>query len=249
MEVAKKPYKLLVAVINHNHNQEGIALKNNLSPLADTILIDSGSTFEEGEKEQFDYTLPNVYYNGLINQAYEAFEEAHTHMLLITSDVMIEDFEAFIGRMEEVYTQNSQVAVYAPSAAHSTHHHQNNLKSNDLRKVTFTEGFCFVMPREFLDEICPIDLEVNKIGHGIDMYMGFLSMKYGKWAVVDDRITVDHPHGSGYSDKQARIERDRWYDTKSKSARAYHYWISKDILKNQFGYHCLKFIMRFYTMK
>lgn len=248
MEVTKKPFKLLTAIINHNHNQEGIALKKSFSPLVDTILIDSGSTFADGEKDQFDYTLPNVYYNGLINQAYEAFKPEHTHMLLITSDVIVEDFRVLLDRMKEVYERHEEVAVYAPSAIHSTHHHMNNLKSNDIRKVTFTEGFCFVMPREYLDDICPIDLEVNKIGHGIDMYMGYMSMKNDKWAVVDDRITVDHPHGSGYSDKQARIERDRWYTTKSKAAQAYHYWISKDMLKNKFGYFVVKFIMKFYNM-
>lgn len=243
MEKVARPFKLLVAIINHNHNQEGITLKNRFAPHVDTLLIDSGSTFKSGEKEQFDFTLPNVYYNGLINKAYESFKEEHTHMFLITSDVIIEDIEALLNRMKEVYSGNPLVRVYAPSAVHSTHKHQNNLGTNDIRKVTFTEGFCFVMPREFLDEICPIDLEVNKIGHGIDMYMGYLSMSNKFWAVVDDRVTVDHPHGSGYSDKQARIERDRWYATKSKAAQKYHHWISKDILKNKFGYWFIKNLM------
>ncbi|WP_370090173.1 hypothetical protein [Ekhidna sp.] len=248
MEVDKKSFNLLVAIINHNHNQEGIALKNEFGQLVDTILIDSGSTFEGDEREHFDFTLPNVYYNGLLNQAHVAMKPGHTHLLLITSDVVIEDFDILLTRMKEVYTQNPKVAVYAPSAVHSTHHHMNNLKSNDIRKVTFTEGFCFAMPRPYLDEICPIDLSINKIGHGIDMYMGYLSMKNNCWAVVDDKVVVDHPHGSGYSDKQARIERDRWYATKSTAAQAYHYWISKDILKNKFGYFVLKFIMRFYRL-
>ena len=150
--------------------------------------------------------------------------------------------------MKEVYEKFPEVAVYAPSATHATHHHMNNLKSNTIRKVTFTDGFCFVMPKEYLDDICPIDLSVNKIGHGIDMYMGYLSMKNNRCAVVDDKITVNHPNGSGYNDKQARIGRDQWYATKSKAAQVYHYWISIDILKNRFGYYVLKFIMKFYSM-
>ena len=76
MEVANKPFKLLTAIINHN--QHGIALKKSLSPLVDTILIDSDSTFEDDEKEHFDFTLTNVYYSGLINQAHKAFEREHT---------------------------------------------------------------------------------------------------------------------------------------------------------------------------
>lgn len=246
MEVANKPINLLTAIINHNHNQEGIALKEVFAPKVDTILIDSGSTFKDGEKEKFDFTLENVYYNGLLNKAYEAFKPSHTHLLLITSDVQIDDVDNLLNRITSVYKKYPKVAVYAPSSVHSTHHHMNNLKSNDIRKVTFTEGFCFVMPREYLNLICPIDLTVNKIGHGIDMYMGYLSMENGKWTVVDDQITVDHPQGSGYSDKQARKERDQWYDTKEKKAQVYHHWISKDILKNKFGYYFMKNLMRFY---
>ncbi|NQZ75643.1 MAG: hypothetical protein HRT61_05960 [Ekhidna sp.] len=246
MEEVKKPLEILVAIINHNHNKEGIALKSRFSQHIDTVLIDSGSTFSGEEEKDFDFTLPNVYYNGLLNKAYECFIEKHSHLFLITSDVEIEDISKVLDRIKWVYENNGSVSVYAPSAKHSTHKHQNNLGSNHLRKVTFTEGFCFVMPREFLDEICPIDLEINRIGHGIDMYMGFLAMSKKKLAVVDDLITVDHPHGSGYSGKQARIERDRWYATKSKEAQKYHYWISKDILKNRLGYWFIKNIIMGY---
>ena len=244
MEVSTKPFKLLTAIINHNHNEEGIALKESFTPLVDTILIDSGSTFKEGEKEQFDYALPNVYYNGLINQAYAAMKPEHTHLFLITSDVMIENFDILLSRMREVYNQNKRLAVYAPSAVHSTHHHMNNLNTGDIRKVTFTEGFCFVMPRVYLDAICPIDLSVNKIGHGVDMYMGYLSMINNGLAVVDDKVIVDHPHGSGYSDEQAKQERYKWYATKSGKSRIFHYWVTHDFMKNQFGYYFVKLLMK-----
>jgi hypothetical protein len=243
-KILKSEFKLLTAIINHNDNEKGIELKKRFIPYIDTILIDSGSSFKDEEKEAFDYTLPNVYYNGLLNKAHESLKEEHTHLFLITSDVEIEDVETLLERMKAVYMSSDKVGVYAPSAVHSCHTHQNNLGTKGIRQVTFTEGFCFVIPKEFLNEICPIDLEVNKIGHGIDLYMGYLSMKYDKWAIVDDQITVDHPHGSGYSDEQARIQRDNWFDTKSKAARVFHYWVSKDILKNSFGYSFVKLIMK-----
>ena len=237
--------RLLVAIINHNENKNAIRLKEIFQPTADTILIDSGSELNKEEKKQFDYLLPNVFYNGLLNKAFECLQPTHTHLFLITSDVLIKNAAEIVSRIHEVYTTYKDVRVYAPSSIHSTHHHQNNLGTFDIRKVTFTEGFCFVIPKEYLNQICPIDLSVNKIGHGIDMFMGFLCMKNKKWAVVDDRITVDHPHKSGYSDRQARTERDNWYSTREREAQRYHYWISKDILKNKFGYWLIKKIIRF----
>lgn len=236
---------LLVAIVNHNHNQEGIALKKSFAPYVSTVLIDSGSTFQGDEAAEFDYRLANVYYNGLMNQAYELLQGDLTHMLFVTSDVEILDTQALVQRIVQVYNTH-QVGVYAPSARHSTHGHMNHQKGKKgLRRVTFTEGFCFAMPKSYMDDFCPIDLSVNKIGHGIDMYLGFLSMDREEYALVDDSIVVHHPHGSGYSAKEARIQRDNWYATKSKRARFFHHYISKDILKNAFGFYFVRFLMRF----
>ena len=139
------------------------------------------------------------------------------------------------------------VGVYAPSALHTTHNHMNNKKTNDIRRVTFTDGFCLAIPKIFLDIICPINLEINKIGHGTEIYLGYLGMTFNRHAVVDDAIVVDHPKGSGYSPKEARIQRDNWFATKSKKAQVYHYWVSKDILKSRIGFIFTKFLMRFYS--
>ncbi len=238
--------KVLTVIVNHNDNQKAIALKKHLKDSFDPVLIDSGSTFAEGEKEHFNLTLPNVYYNGLINHAHELLTEEHTHMFLITSDVEISDPEALRIRLDTIL-DDPGVGVYAPSALHTTHNHMNNKKSNGIRRVTFTDGFCLVIPKPFLDIICPIDLDVNKIGHGTEIYLGYLGMTQERYAVVDDTIIVDHPKGSGYSAKEARIQRDNWFATKSKKAQAYHYWVSKDILKSKFGFFFTKFLMKFYS--
>lgn len=243
----EKEFKLLVAVTNHKLNAEAIALKMAFEPHVDTILIDNDSTFEsESEKNAFDYTLKGAYYSGQINQAYEHMQDQFTHLLIINSDITFKSAKELIARITDVYAKHPQVGVYAPSAHYSPHNHMANLGTNGLRQVTFTDGFCYVIPKDFLDIMCPIDLSLNKIGHGVEIFLGFLGFKYEKWTVVDDFLLVNHPSGSGYSSKQARLERDRWYETKSKAAQVFHHWVSKDILKNQFGYKFLKFLMKFY---
>ncbi len=242
-----KEVNILVAVTNHKHNQEAIALKKAFEPYTDTILIDNDSVFESDEEKQaFDYTLNGAYYNGQINQAYEHLKDHHTHLLIINSDITVDDFQELIDRIKKVYDLHPEVGVYAPSAHYSPHNHMANLGTKDIRKVTFTDGFCYVIPRDFLDILCPIDLSINKIGHGVEIFLGFLGFKFERPTVVDDYILVHHPSGSGYSSKEARTQRDNWYATKSKAAQAFHYWVSKDILKNRFGYNFVKLLMKAY---
>ena len=112
--------------------------------------------------------------------------------------------------------------------------------------VTFVDGFCFAVSRDILDSCCPVDLSVNKIGHGVDIYMGFLAMKNNGDAVVDDKVTVYHPPGSGYDSKIARTMRDAWYIDKPLQARLFHSLASKDLLKNAFGYWLLKIALWFF---
>ena len=246
----EKKFNLLVAVTNHKLNQQAIALKKAFEPHVDTILIDNDSPIEsEAEKKEFDYTLQGAYYNGQINQAYEHLKDQYTHLMVINSDITVHDIKKLIDRVTEVFEKHPEVEVYAPSAYYSPHNHMANRGTGDIRKVTFTDGFCYVISKDWLDMLCPIDLSINKIGHGVEIYLGFLSIKHKKWTVVDDCIEVNHPRGSGYSSQEARKQRDDFYATKSKAAQVFHYWVSKDILKNHFGYRFVKFLMKFYLPK
>lgn len=236
--------RLLTVIVNHNCNASAIELKRRFSLICDTVLLDSGSDLTDEEAAWFDWKLPNVYYNGLLNKTSELAAAGHySHVLFITSDVEIGDAGSLLNRIRDVYAK-FPVSVYAPSARHSVHRHMNNQGRGDLSAVTFVEGFCFAVPVIYLDKICPIDLSVNKLGHGVDIYLGFLGMMDKRYAMVDDTITVDHPFGSGYSEYEARVQRDAWFETKCKKARVFHRMVSNDWLKNRPGFHLVNFIMR-----
>lgn len=247
MSREKKNIRLLVAVTNHKLNQQAIALKKAFQPHADTILIDNDSPFENAEeKKAFDYCLNDAYYSGQINQAYQHMSDEHTHLVIINSDVTVPEPETLVNRAQEVFETDPHVGIYAPSADYSPHNHMANRSSGDVRKVTFTDGFCFIIPKESLEELCPIDLSINKIGHGVEIFLGFLDMKKGNYTVVDDQVKVQHPRGSGYSSQAARKMRDDFFATKSRAAQIFHYWVSKDILKNKIGYQLVYLLMRWY---
>lgn len=243
------PYKnILTVIVNHNHNEEAIQLKKNFTPYCDTLLLDSGSDLTESEKQYFDETLSNVYYNGLLNCAFEKFSDSRTcdYLLFITSDVKIRNPLQLLERISLVLDDVS-IGVYSPSTNDSCHNHMNNKGSAGLRKVTFTEGFCFAVRRNLIEKVCPIDTTVNKIGHGVDIYLGYLAMLNHTCSVVDDRVLVYHPNRSGYADVDARRERDAWFATKSGPANMFHRFVSNNMFKNKIGYLVALSFMKLYS--
>ena len=240
--------KLIVVIANHNCNPDAVALKKAFLPFADTIIIDSGSTIHDSIAGYFDIQLDNVFYSGILNRAHEEMaSRGCTHLLLIGSDVVVADPGHLIDRIRTVMKATG-AQLYSPSVKDKSHNHNHMVQRSgaEWHHVTFVDGFCFAVSRDILDSCCPVDLSVNKIGHGVDIYMGFLAMKNNGDAVVDDKVTVYHPPGSGYDSKIARTMRDAWYIDKPLQARLFHSLASKDHLKNAFGYWLLKMTLWFF---
>lgn len=232
-----------MVIVNHNQNQSAIHLKSQFAPFCKTLLLDSGSSISEDEKSHFDFQLPNVYYSGLLNQAVECLNHADQKILLfIASDVTITNAEHLLHRVYSAFFEKN-AGVYAPSADYSSHNQMAPRNSSKMSKVTFTDGFCFAASKQILNQICPVDLSINYLGHGLDIYLGFLAMKNGIACLVDYDILVNHAKGSGYDSKMARMQRDNWYNTKSLSSQIFHNIASIDWLKNRIGLFLLRVLL------
>lgn len=199
--------KVLVTIINHNLNDESINLKSLFSDKFDTIIIDSGS---KEQPDEFDIKLPNVGYSGLFNRAaQEVIEKQYDWLLLICSDVVFKKSDA-----EKIKNQinmlSDDVGVYSPSSTGQSHKHCKNLKSEGLRDVLFVEGFIFAANKKIIEQIYPVDVNVNKLGHGLDAYKGFLCLKNNMRCVIDDTITVYHKEGTGYNVMEASNQFLAW---------------------------------------
>jgi hypothetical protein len=188
--------RTLVTIVNHNLNDEAINLKNIFSEQFDTIIIDSGSNVQPNE---FDIKLSNVGYSGLFNSACEqVLNSDYDWILFICSDVVLKksDVEKIKTSIETLPTD---VGVYSPSSTGQSHKHCKNQKSGGLRNVVFVEGFMFAASKQILSQIYPVNTEINKLGHGLDAYKGFLCIQNNLRCVVDDTITVYHSEGTGYN--------------------------------------------------
>lgn len=236
---------MLVAIVNHECNDGAVALVNGFRPYADVVAIDSGSNLEEQHDGIFDLKLPNVYYSGLLNVAYEEMRRrpAHGVLYFICSDVRIDDFAAALAYAEEAF-QDPRTGVYAPSANTSAHLQMLCKHTETLRPAVFVEGFCFATRVSLLQKLCPVDTHVNRLGHGLDIYLGFLALQAGLRCVIDDRITVVHPGESGYDQPEARRQRHAWIARQGGAAKRFHRLAGWTPCKTRFGLRVIQGLHR-----
>ena len=199
---------ILVTVVNYNLNDAAINLKTILSSkFENVIIIDSGS---KKQPDEFDIKLENVGYSGLFNRAsQEMIDKNYDWLFLICSDVVmkksdVEKLKINIDALPE------DVGVYSPSSTGQSHQHCKNRQSGGLRDVLFVEGFIFAASRKIIEKVYPVDLNINKLGHGVDSYKGFLCLKNKLRCVIDDNIIIFHREGTGYSTVEASNQWLNW---------------------------------------
>lgn len=202
---------ILVSIVNHENTSNALTLARGFGERAETMLIDSGSRLTDGEKEQFDVVLPNVYYSGLFNETKRIVSaRADVDILLfICSDVLIQDPAFVVDRMAHVFSDPA-VGGYTPSNTGSGHPFCQKQETSGLREIPFVDGFILGIRRSVLDRIPFVDLDVNPLGWGVDVYAGYVAASMRLRTVVDDLASVHHPPGSGYDRQRAFGEMLQW---------------------------------------
>jgi len=209
---------LAVAVLNHNRTRDAIAIRALFAPHAPCVLIDSGSALGPSERESIDIALPNVHYSGMLREAVRRFADARS-ILFVASDVRVADAHELVARAVDALSSHD-VGAWAPSAQASAHPSMVYQATKRARRAPFVEGFCFAAKMDLLGEL-PIDTELNSIGWGLDVHLGYLAACRRSRCLVDDRVQVFHPRGSAYDKADARMQRDAWYAERSASARLF----------------------------
>lgn len=201
------PRKVLCSIVNHNHSENAISLYDILAQYFDLVLLDSGSTMPPANSVRY----PNIYYSGLLNEAYSiAKKNGYEYLLFVCSDVIIKESEArkLYARLNEL--DYDKVGVYSPASKGGGHFFCKKSSSGGLRVVPFVEGFLFLCDISLLDNFCPINTKENLYGWGLDIAKGFFSKKHGKLCLIDDDIEVEHLEGTGYSRETAEYEMLSW---------------------------------------
>lgn len=199
----KNNNKSIVVIVNHNYNDNAIMLKMMFSKHIDTIIIDSGS---DKVDDEFDIKLPNVGYSGLFNKAFEvAVEKKVDGLLFICSDVCIKKNQTkqIVEKINKLDLR--EIGVYSPSSRGQSHTHCKK-KGDNIRDVVFVEGFIFYASMDILKEVYPVDLEINKLGYGLDVHKGLICLNKKKRCIIDDSIEIYHREGTDYNTNTASVQ-------------------------------------------
>jgi hypothetical protein len=82
-----------------------------------------------------------------------------------------------------------------------------------MRCTNFQEGWFHLVRMDLLEQVCPVDVSLNRLGWGIDLALSHYARISKLLVLVDDRIRVVHPGGSGYNKEQALLQMRAWHAT------------------------------------
>lgn len=225
-----------IYIVNHALNQSALDLAAALRACFQVELHDSGSVLSDDERRGFDHVWGNIGYAGLINTVCDRLVELDDHQPVgfICSDVSVSNPRCLRERVLRVF-ENPRIALYAPSSTGSNHPQMHPRRGGGLRRVSFVDGFCFFVRASIFREVCPIDLERNRLGWGIDKQFGYVTACGGALAVVDNAVTVGHPNVSGYGRDEASRQRDEWLTDKSRAEKLFQKLATNFLLRDGIG--------------
>ena len=183
---------ICVVIANYDSSFNAEHLKNDFSQYFHTVLIDSASPTPP---KSIDISIPNTYYPGLWNAAYEYVSSIqYEWVMFIASDVVIANVQLACMLANQAI-QNDTIGIYSPSLSKNSKTSFSNLyekSTNSMREVGITEGFIFLARLDLLKGIYPIS-EHNKSGWGVNVMSCHAAYQAQKIVVADDRIQVFHP--------------------------------------------------------
>lgn len=206
---------ILCCIFNYNANDKAVAWADRLSGDFDTVILDSGSN--PPCSHPLAVHLDNIFYSGLMNKAYELLcEKGFRWLMIVTSDIEIdaENTAKLIAAMKDI-SRSVNVGLYQPSCRLSFHgralYQSLCHYTGRMRKVNFQEGWFHLACREILDKVLPVDCTINRLGWGIDLALSHFCRISRMLIIVDDRVKVVHPKGTGYNRDEALRQMRLWH--------------------------------------
>lgn len=210
MSLTQSKDQLLITIFNHNQNDNCEKLYNQLKELAPTTIIDSGSDLSDHRKKVFTHQCENIYYSGLFNFAVKLANEGnYKNLMYLTSDITIPDPEKLILNTLNAM-DDPKIGIYSAGVVGTPHFHCKKDSSNKQILVPFVEGICTCLKTEVARSVYPVDLALNRYGHGIAPLLGFVSYLNNLNVIVDQRVHIIHPPGTGYSGEDATKQKKLW---------------------------------------
>lgn len=205
--------RILCCIFDYCEHAGAIAWADRLSPHFDTVILDSGSV--PPCPHPLAVHLDNIYYSGLMNEAFRRGKEGgYGWVMVVTSDLQISEKNAalLVEAMKQI-SRSTNVGLYQPSTAWKGRSLPQSRChwTGRMRCTNFQEGWFHLVRMDLLEQVCPVDVSLNRLGWGIDLALSHYARINRLLVLVDDRIRVVHPGGSGYNKEQALLQMRAWH--------------------------------------
>jgi hypothetical protein len=152
-----------------------------------------------------------------MNEAFRRGKEGgYGWVMVVTSDLLISDKHAvlLVEAMKKI-SHSTNVGLYQPSTAWKGRSLPQSRChwTGRMRCTNFQEGWFHLVRMDLLEQVCPVDVSLNRLGWGIDLALSHYARISKLLVLVDDRIRVVHPGGSGYNKEQALLQMRAWHAT------------------------------------
>ena len=206
-------FDLQVFIFNYGLMENAQKLYSQFEALGvNAVILDSDSGKDVPDLE-YIHAFDNVYYSGLWNEALNLF--TGSHMLIVTSDVEIPDARKLVNNAKMFY-KSDNAWIYAPNVNYTFWDYETSALpdySRDVKIVPNTDGMCWMLNSDAAFSVGNIDIEINKIGFGIDLLAAMFASREGKIVGRDYSITVKHPQTRSYDSGDAEKQEFQWIES------------------------------------
>jgi hypothetical protein len=206
-------FDLQVFIFNYGLMENAQKLYSQFEALGvNAVILDSDSGKDVPDLE-YIHAFDNVYYSGLWNEALNLF--TGSHMLIVTSDVEIPDARKLVNNAKMFY-KSDKAWIYAPNVNYTFWDYETSALpdySRDVKIVPNTDGMCWMLNSDAAFSVGNIDIEINKIGFGIDLLAAMFASREGKIVGRDYSITVKHPQTRSYDSGDAEKQEFQWIES------------------------------------
>ena len=178
------------------------------------------------------------------------------HMLHIQADADFEDWQALVRSCEFAFSDIARLGLWAPLVDYTPWSLSRTVlekrPQQGLNRVSMVDGIVWAISETVLARLRQFSFEGNPLGRGIELAAAAVSKTLSLDVVVDSRLKVCHPRGSGYSEAEAALQLHEFLQQLSPGEKLCLKWIEdfqvlriakeKRTLKNAYSQVLKKFL-------
>lgn len=200
--------RIKVVVMCHNTPDATDELYGRLSECFNVTVFDSGSDEDKRPRCPAE-RLPNLYWTGCWLEAMRRWSDVE-FLWVIGGDVSLRSEPRFY--LEAMVSMRKyDVAIWSPAIYGRAHDCMSADKAaGRVWSVYRLEGQALALSGKMMAKIDRTFPPGNRLGWGIDVWLCWTSWSGGMRNILDGRVAIEHPGGTGYNVNEAAEECERY---------------------------------------